>query len=113
VEQADALVTSAREAVANAQSEAKVTGTKDLRGIDDIDSMVGFPAGGAINITLTDKDGNARTTAEFGGVQGLTTAIAIPDNTSIEDLVARLNSIVDADNNHVINAELDAKGQLV
>lgn len=112
VEQADALVTSAREAVANAQSEAKLTGTKDLRNVDDIDSLIGFPAGGTINITLTDKDGNARTTAEFGGVQANTTQIAIANNTSIEDLVARLNSIVDSGGEHVINAELDAKGQL-
>ncbi len=112
VEQADALVTSARETVANAQAEAKVTGTKDLRNIDDLAGMVGWPAGGALSFTLTTKEGLPRNTAEFGGTPAATTPITIPAGTSTQELLAKLNSIVDADNNHVINASLDAKGGL-
>ncbi|AGH98457.1 flagellin N-terminal helical domain-containing protein [Micavibrio aeruginosavorus] len=116
VEQADALVTSAREAVANAQSEAKVTGTKDLRGIDDLRGIVGWPADALtrISFTLTTKEGVSRPTGEFATplVTGATTNIDVAVGTSTEELLARLNSIVDADGNHVIQAELDAKGQL-
>ncbi len=116
VEQADALVTSAREAVANAQSEAKVTGTKDLRNVDDLRAIVGWPADALtrISFTLTTQEGVSRATGEFATplVTGATTNIDVVAGTSTEEFLARLNSIVDADGNHVIKAELDAKGQL-
>ncbi|AEP10042.1 flagellin N-terminal helical domain-containing protein [Micavibrio aeruginosavorus] len=116
VEQADALVTSAREEVANAQAEAKVTGTKDLRNIDDLRAIVGWPADALtrVSFTLTTKEGIARPTGEFATplVTGATTNIDVAAGTSTQEFVARLNSIVDADGNHVIKAEIDAKGQL-
>lgn len=102
VEQADSIASQARDALAAGEAEARVTGTVDLRNIDDLSDVAGLGSGGTLNISVTDPTDTTNTT---------TTAIAV-GATTIESFVTSINNIRDADGQKVIEAKLDAAGKL-
>lgn len=93
VEQADSVAQSARDALAQGTSEAKVTGNKDLRGIDDITLLNGVANGDSITLSVTDKDGASVNIGNFGGAAAATQAITFATNDSIENIINRINDI--------------------
>lgn len=121
VEQADSVATNARDAIAQGQAEAKVTGTVDLRGINDLDTgLSGVANGDTIVLSLTDSEGTALSIGAFGGASGTTATITINTNDSTEELIAEINNIVlegvsgsgTADGVQAFEASLDDAGQL-
>ena len=112
VEQADSIATQAQDALAAGTAEAKVTGNKDMRGIDDLSTVTGWSAGASITLGATDKDGNAIDfDAGTGGVQNV--QINITAGVSTNELITAINEIRDpSDNSAVFEAKLDDKGQI-
>lgn len=112
IEQADSVVQSARDALAQGSAEAKVTGDKDLSGITDLVSLSGVANGDQLVISVVDPtddtlvDFNEATTATQDNL-----TITINTGDSIDELITRIN-----DNNNistpVIEASLDADGNL-
>jgi hypothetical protein len=111
IEQADSVVNSARDALAQGSSEAKVTGDKDLRGIADLTLLSGINNGDQLIISVVDPDTD--TLVDFDSVAVGTQDLTITINTgdSIDELITRIN-----DNNNiseaVVEASLDADGNL-
>ncbi len=95
VEQADSVAQSARDALAQGTSEAKVTGDRDLRGIDDLTTLSGLDGGDVYTVTLsiTDEDGQAEAIGAFGAASGANVSITIAANDSIDDLINTINDI--------------------
>ena len=114
IEQADSVVQSARDALAQGSSEAKVTGDKDLRGISDLALLSGIANGDQLIISVVDPETD--TLVDFNeatpaSVTQENLTITINNGDSIEELITRIN-----DNGNistpVIEASLDADGQL-
>jgi flagellin-like hook-associated protein FlgL len=119
VEQADAIATQAREAVASGGTEARITGNRDLRGITDLTSLAGITNGDDLLITITDP-GNATpgTNVDFdtSGATLFQATIDIATGDSIDQLLGKINDLL-ADTTDgdipVVNASLDTEGRLV
>lgn len=116
VEQADSIANSARDALAAGQAEAKIVGNKDLRNITDLTDVNGVTAAGGDTLvfSLTNEDGNPY---DLNGGAGYVAGdeqftITIATNQSTEELITSINDQRDADNNQVIEASLNDKGQL-
>ena len=119
VEQADSVVSSARDVISQGTSEAKITGDKDLSGIADLTQLSGIFD--ATNTTTVDQlvisvvDPDTDSLVDFDEATPLPAqenlTIDIYAGDSIEELITRIN-----DNNNiaekVIEAELDANGNL-
>jgi flagellin-like hook-associated protein FlgL len=120
VEQADSIAQSARDALAQGQSEAKVIGDRDLRGIDDLTTVNGLANGDTITLSITDEDGEAVQIGAFGAGATDTATITINTNDSIEELITEINNIQlsdgatvpTANGGQAFEAKLDDKGQL-
>jgi flagellin-like hook-associated protein FlgL len=109
VNQADSIASSARDALAAGQSEAKVTGSVDLRNIDDITTLAGFSSSSA-TLTITIGDPSDPSTPKVAAF-----SITIATGETIESLVTDINNIRPddtTDTNKVIEASLNDKGQL-
>lgn len=120
VEQADSIANSAREALAQGQAEAKVTGNVDLRAYNDLDTVPGIANGDDLILRITDEDGAAVNIGAFGGAAAATVTIDIATNESVENIIAEINDIhlqVNGAGNAVgdqaFEASLDESGQLV
>lgn len=121
VEQAESIANSARDALAQGQAEAKVTGNEDLRNINDLADLPGINDGDTLTFSLTDEDGNALQIGLYGGAVGATTAVTINTNDSIDELIAEINNIhisdggapASARGEKAFEASLDAGGRLV
>jgi len=113
IEQADSVVQSARDALAQGSAEAKVAGDKDLRGISDLTLLSGIDDAGGDQLVISVVDPETDSLVDFDTVaanqQDLT--ITINQGDSIDELITRIN-----DNNNisepVIEASLDADGRL-
>lgn len=117
IEQADSVVQSARDALAQGSSEAKVVGDKDLRGISDLTQLSGIFD--ATNVTTVDQLVISVVDPETDSLVDFDEATTVQDNLtidiyagdSIDELITRIN-----DNNNVseqvIEASLDADGNL-
>lgn len=117
VEQADSVAQSARDALAQGQAEAKVTGVRDMRNIDDLTSLPGINNGDTMIMQLTDEDGNAVNIGAYGGASGATATVTISTNDSIEDLLTQINNLhVDdgglATGEKAFEASLDESGKI-
>ncbi len=118
VEQADSLASSARDALAAGQVEAKVVGNKDLRGVDDLTSLAGIAAGDNITLSITDPtDGTLEDIGAYGGADATTYQLNITANMSTDDLIAAINDIhigdgTTANGAQAFEASLNDKGQL-
>ncbi|MEC8663986.1 MAG: flagellin [Pseudomonadota bacterium] len=118
VEQADSVAQSARDALAQGQSEAKVTGSVDLRGIDDLTSLTAITTGDTLTFSITDEDGDQVDIGAYGGAAAGTAAISIDTNDSVEEIIAEINNLQLDDGNgnatggQAFEASLNASGQL-
>lgn len=118
VEQADSVANAARDALAAGQAEAKVTGEKDLRGIDDLMGMPGVTAGATLSFSITDEDGTALDLAAYGAASTSPATIAIAADMSIDEMVAAINDLhLDDGNGNALGAQafeasLDSGGRL-
>ncbi len=114
IEQADSVATQARDALAGGQTEAKVTGNRDLSGVTNVTSVNGIADTDTIVISVTDPDSTtAGALVDFDTVNANQQDLTITFNTndSIEQIIAEIN-----DNNNlasrVVEARLDSKGNL-
>lgn len=119
VEQADSVAQSARDALAQGQVEAKITGNRDLRGTDDVvGDLNGVSNGDTIIFSITDEDGEAVDIGRYGAAATATETITLSSNESIEDIVAEINDIYVDDGtgnalgNRAFEASLDEGGNL-
>ncbi len=122
VEQADSIANQAQEALAAGTAEAKVTGNKDLRGINDLTSLSGITANDTITLSLSKPDGSAQEIAAYGGAGAASVSVQITANMSTDQLLAAINDIrIDDDGAggaaatgaQAFEASLNDKGQLV
>ncbi|QQG35880.1 MAG: flagellin [Micavibrio aeruginosavorus] len=119
VEQADSVAKSARDALAAGQAEAKVTGSRDLRNIDDLTALPGVANGDILTFSLTAEDGTAVNIGAYGGATAATASVTINTNDSIDELIAEINNLNIDDGagqalgDKAFEASLDDKGQLV
>jgi flagellin-like hook-associated protein FlgL len=109
IDQATSIANSAHDTLAAGQSEAKVTGTADLRNINDLTTLAGFSSTtGTLSITISDPtDPNTPTVAAK--------QIQITTKETIDSLLTDINNIRPddtTDTSKVINASLNDKGQL-
>lgn len=107
VDQADSIVTSAREALEGGAGDAMVTGNIDLSGIKDLTSLAGVSANSVIRFTYTGED----------GVTPVPAAVTIEAGDSIEELITKINDIggsggQDYEAGEVFEASLDSLGNL-
>ncbi|HEY8191447.1 MAG TPA: flagellin, partial [Alphaproteobacteria bacterium] len=93
VEQADSVATAARDALNGASAEAKATGNRDLRGINDIAGLAGVANGDTFTLQLTDDDGATINIGAYGGASGGTATITLNTNDSIEEVIAEINNL--------------------
>ena len=123
VEQADSVAKQARDVLAAGQAEAKVTGNRDLRGVNDLTSLPGIgddPAvTSSLTFSITTEDGTPVNLGAYGGAAATTASINITQNMSITELTAAINNLHLTDDlgqamgNQAFEASLDDKGQLV
>ncbi|AEP09109.1 flagellin [Micavibrio aeruginosavorus] len=120
VEQADSIASQAQEALAAGTSEAKVTGNKDLRGIDSITALAGVVDGDQLILSLTKEDGTVQRIAPYNTNGAATATVTLNDNMSTEQMIAAINDIQldtgtvasPATGGQAFEAKLDDKGQL-
>ncbi|MCB1556911.1 MAG: flagellin [Alphaproteobacteria bacterium] len=118
VEQADSVATSARDALAQGTSEAKIVGDRDLSGIDDLTTLTGITNADTLVFTITEDDGTAETLGAYGAASAATATVTISSNDSIEDLINNINNLhIDDDNGNALGAQafeasLDDEGHL-
>lgn len=93
VEQADSLASSARDALAQGQAEARVVGDVDVSDIDDFNAVSGVNNGDTLVFNITDADGEAVNIGAFGGAAAATATVTINTNDSIDDIIAEINDI--------------------
>lgn len=121
VEQADSVAKQARDVLAAGQAEAKVTGNRDMRGVNDLTSLPGIAAGDTLTFSITTEDGTPVNLGDYGNPGPLTgtTAVTITANMSTTELLAAINNIHTADDanaalgDQAFEATLDDKGQIV
>ncbi|TVR78739.1 MAG: flagellin [Rhodospirillales bacterium] len=107
VQQADAIANAAREAAASeASTTAQVSGNRDVS--DFAIGAVGTVfAGATLTFSFTDANGDAVTTDPANG------EVTLAADEDINTIVENINAIRDDAGNAVIEASLDANGQLV
>jgi flagellin len=114
VEQADSIVSSARDALSAGQAEAKVSGTKSLKGVEDITGLAGVADGDTITFSLTDQDGdpiNVKADPSVGSGSA-TVDVTLEAGDTIDDVLTKINNIRDDDGNKVLEAKLNDSGAL-
>jgi len=123
VDQATSIANTARDKVASGSVLAGFTGTKSLKGIDDLTtSTSGIQTGDQIVLSVTDDNNDQislnSTTGAAANTYTITfrpstTALAEGEVTSTQDLVNTINGIRrNSDGSQVFDATLDSNGQL-
>lgn len=122
VNQADTIANSARDALAQGQAEAKITGSTDLSGTVDLTPANGqIVAGDQLVFTVTKEDGSSiQIASDVNGALGATATITIGANDGINDLINNINSIQlsnedaapTATGGQAFEASLDSSGNL-
>ena len=103
VDQANAIAGQARDAMAKGAQEAKVGGTVDLKGVQDLTTKPGISATSQLTFTVVDKDGSTVINAQ-------TVAIAAGDST--EQLVTKINDLNASLSSPAIEAKINDAGKL-
>jgi len=101
VGQADSIAQQAQDALSSANSEAKITGSVDLRQYKELADIATINAGDSFDITTTDSDGNS-----------ITETITINSGDSIQGLAAEITDQFANSRNGEITASVNGKGQL-
>jgi len=111
VEQADSIVSSAREAVNTGGKEARVTGDSVLSGVTDLTTVTGIQNNDQLDLVVKNADGVALTLSSA--------SVTIASGDSIEQLITKINDITDntgstssTNGKQMIKAELDSNGYL-
>ena len=117
VNQAQAITQSAQTAVSTSSQVASVTGNANLQGKDDLSQVVGYSAGATITFSVSDPTTGAPVAKldNYGSNTSQTSiAIQVNANDSTDDLIGKINNIVNAGNSnqHVLTASLDSNGNL-
>lgn len=119
VEQADSIAQSARDALAAGQAEAKVTGDRDLSGIDDVAALLGVANGDTLVFSVTDENGVAVNLGAFGGAAAATATVTLNTNDSIDEILSEINNLAlqingagNAIGDQAFEASLNESGQL-
>lgn len=101
IDQADSVAQQAQDALSSSQTEAKVTGTEDLRGLDSLTDLTSIVTGDQFDITTTDSDGAS-----------ITETIVINTGDSIEGIAAEITDQFANTRDGEIEATVNAQGQL-
>lgn len=120
IEQADSIASSAREALAQGQAEAKVVGDRDLSAVNDLTSLTGIANNDTLILTVTKEDGTAISIGNYGGAVAATSTVTITTGMSTDQLIAAINDIHLSDEaaaplalgEQAFEASLDDNGQL-
>lgn len=96
--QADSIVSSARDALASSDGEARMVGTVDLRNVSDLVGFGGIQAADALVIETTDNAG-----------QNITESIAITAGDTAYTLAAKITNAFADNHNGEIRARVDDK----
>lgn len=106
VNQAQAIATSAQDAISGASQEAKVTGDRDLTATTKLTSIAGITVNDTIQITVTDPavPGTPAISAQ---------TITIGANDTAADLVTKINDLNTNLTTQAVDASLNSNGQLV
>lgn len=102
IDQAESLATEAQGALANSTGSASITGNKVFRANQNITNAMGIDG----NVTFTATDANGDAAVLTGGT------VNIQVGETVEQTIANINAIRDADDNAVLSASLDADGYL-
>lgn len=93
IEQADSVAQSAKDAISQGTTEAKIVGNRNLADIDDLPSLTGITANDTLVLTLTKEDGSAQEIAAYGSAGAATATVTITANMSTEELMGAINNI--------------------
>ncbi len=93
IEQADSVAQSAKDAISQGTTEAKIVGGRNLNGIDDLTALTGVTANDTLVLTLTKDDGSAQEIAAYGSAGAATATITITANMSTDELLTAINNI--------------------
>lgn len=119
VEQADSVAKQARDTLAAGQAEAKVTGVRDMRSVDDLTALPGIDSNDTIILSITTEDGTPVNLGPYGTPSSGTATLTISTNQSIQELITDINNLhVDdgvgqALGPQAFEASLDEGGRLV
>ena len=105
VDQANSIANQARDALAKGTSEAKVTGTVNVKNIADLTSVTGITTNSRLDFAVSDKNGAAVTLPGSG-------QITFSANDSTDQLVTKINDLNQGLSEKVIEAKLNDAGQL-
>lgn len=100
VEQADSIANSARDAVASASESALAVGNRDVSDF----TVANAYDGATITFSFTDADGVEQTVNNA--------AVTLNDGDTMTSIINSINSITDDNGNQVVEARLNASGQL-
>ena len=103
VDQANAIAGQARDALAKGAQEAKVAGTVDLKGVQDLSTKPGISTTSQLTFTVVDKDGTTVINAQN---------IAIAAGDSTEQLVTKINDLNASLSSPAIEAKINDAGKL-
>jgi flagellin-like hook-associated protein FlgL len=103
VDQANAIASQARDAMAKGAQEAKVAGTVDLKGVQDLTTKPGISATSQLTFTVIDKDGTTVINAQN---------IAVAAGDSTEQLVTKINDLNASLSSPAIEAKINDAGKL-
>lgn len=121
IEQADSIAQSAKDAISQGTTEAKIVGNRDLSGIADLPSLTGITNNDTLILTVTKDDGTAQEIAAYGSAGAATATVTITTNTSTEELIGAINNIhlndtgtagANAVGAQALEASLDSDGHL-
>ncbi len=113
VDQAEAIVNEARDALNDGEREARLEGAADLSSIDALTDLSGVDCGDFITISVTDPEtGNSLVSLQ--DTEGNTTSgsIFISQGQTVESFIATINALRDESGDEVIEAGLDEDGEL-
>jgi flagellin len=93
IEQADSVAQSAKDAISQGTTEAKIVGNRNLNGIEDLPSLTGITNNDTIVLTLTQDDGTAQEIAAYGAAGAATATVTLTTNMSTEEMIGAINNI--------------------
>jgi len=93
VEQADSIAQAAQDALAQGEAEARVTGTVDLSGIEDIAALGGVVTGDQLIFEYVDANGTRIQLGAYNGATATTFNVDLNTDDSIDEVIAEINNL--------------------
>lgn len=104
VEQADSIVSDAREAISGGGQEASIVGNKDLSAVKDLTTLTGSGANAQLEFTIRGEAGTSSTATVSVG--------SGTSDDSVDQFIARINDVRDTAGNRLLEASLTSDGNL-